>query len=276
MVKRNKILGFIPKYNGVSYLAIIPVLFFFAILTFGLISFFTPLPKNDFFDAFNFIAQVSGGLGGIAIFIAGWAGWSETGALVFGKKILNKDLRYMGLRSVAKRAELTFFKKSFNKRVNPILRWVAYSSAGHNNIKDVTKETSFYKRGSLRTKVFADHNDFAEIVSFLKEETKVIKSLKKRKEYNAEAFKKGLPLATYLLLSNGYEDRVERAVFFKNHNDSPARVFMMNQFAETAADLESFEALPDSWLIKVTDADYSLELAKDIEKLDLEWVNNSR
>lgn len=216
------------------------------------------LPENNLFQVLS--AAISGPLA-FASFLALVYGWTHYGALTFSGKIIDKDIRYLGLRTVSQDGHGTgrsrFSACADEKQTRPnfvLLSWFACSSKwdGKNNLHQ-----RFYA-ANHDVCVDLPNNHFVanQILFVLKQEKRIIRNLKQDRAYDKALFTSGLPLATYLLLCSEYKDAEERALVLKRNEVLPLRAYLLNKIAETPEALEELNELPSRWLYEATGYSY--------------------
>lgn len=236
-------------YAGSSFAAVLIIL---SLVTLVLISIFVP-SENVILQMFKIMGSSL-----LLPMMACWFfGLNETGFLQLGGKFFKKDLAYMGLtQCYDSNKHFSFDKSSLNKPNSVFVRWFFYSSIGLKR-KHISRNFATHPRFLINTKIYNDHDDIQEIWQVLKLEKKLIKELKS-KNFDQKVFSSGLPLASYLLLCDKYEDGNERAIYFKLKNETMQRAYMINQLAVTVADIEYLDSLSLSWLSKATNSTYFL------------------
>jgi hypothetical protein len=232
-------------YAGVSFAAILVIL---SLVVVALISIFFP-SENVVLSMF----KIMGSSLLIPMMACWFFGLTETGLMQFGGKFFKKDLAYMGLvQCYDSKKFFSFRESSLNKPNSAFIRWFFYSNIGFKG-KHISRSFTTHPRFIVKAKIYNDHDDIQEIWEMLKVEKQLMKDLK-AKNVDLKFFAAGLPLASYLLLCNKYEDRDDRAILFKLKNETIHRAYMINQLAATAEDIKILESLSLSWLTKATNA----------------------
>jgi len=232
-------------YNGLAVISGIITVAAAICWVFSIVDVFTKiLPKDSVFGVFM---SVSAALP-IFIFISLLHSWTYTGSLNLSNAILTKDLRYLGLQE-SSNWKFSLSSKGTEKKNNFLVRWLAYSRDwdGKNSQIRIAVEQE-----GLVLRLSGNLDAATHIANIFKKEKALIKSLKKSKSYDEAKAKKGLPLVTYLMLSDGCTDVEARAVVLKKHEVDAITSFMANQLASSADDLEQFIDLPLAWLCEAT------------------------
>jgi hypothetical protein len=212
------------------------------------------LPENNLLQLIS--SEISGPLAFASILALSY-GWMDRGALLFSGVIIGKDIRYLGIRTIASTGQKRFSACADEKQIKPnpaLLGWFACSSKwdGKTNL-----HKRFYVANHDVCMDLPDSHFVAnQILYILKQERDIIRALKREKSYDKDLFVSGLPLATYLLLCSGYEDSEKRALIFKRNEVLPLRAYLLNKIAETAEGLEELIELPNRWLYEATGYEY--------------------
>lgn len=259
-----------PFYrNGISLLALIPITFMLASMGATVVNLLFPFVDTSENSLWTLITTMGGSIG-IVVAIAGICGWTETGSLNVTKFFIRRDLQYLGLHSSGTKHYLKVARYSGAKKPrSAFIRWFAYSRIGRSS-SDLANQFDI-SQSLLRTKFYIDHDDIAEVRALFVQEKKFIKTLLKQKRITKAQLSKGLPLATYMLISNAYDDANERALIFKLNQTDPCRVFMLNKLAETPESIKSLIDLPSNWLAEATGSDYMQKAADTLARDEALW-----
>jgi hypothetical protein len=183
-------------------------------------------------------------------------------------KIIGKDFAYLGLsphndhpkyyhRSTSERNPEAYFNSEqiFNEegsgKPNSLFKKALFYPS-YPEIVNLKTNIKFFEEKLILDGNKITSNQIGFLTQTFKLEKKTIKKLKKENLEQAYSFSTGLPLSTYLLICSGYDNVVERALFFKYNEATPAKTFMVNKLAGSYENLVTLFDMPESWLLKMT------------------------
>ena len=254
-MKKRKRANIYTAYNRFSLISVVVTVTLVGTAVFTLINMvfnYVFLPENNLFQV------LAATLSGPIAFVSFWVTvYRRTGVLNFGSGIMEKNIRYLGIRTTQSTGRKHFSACADEKQIKPsstIMGWLACSSKWGG-------KTNLHKRFYVANHdvcIDLPNNHFVanQILYVLKQEKKIIRVLKREKSYDKALFVSGLPLATYLLLCSEYNDCEKRALILKRNKVLPLRAYLLNKIAGTAEGLEELSELPNRWLYEATGYEY--------------------